>query len=82
MYTPKYYRNENVEEVKDFIVHNGFGILVSCASNVTLRQAQDDIALRPFDSAQGDEAREVDSAPPSSLGLKVRRGGKGAGGMS
>ena len=32
MYTPKYYRNENIEEVKDFIVHNGFGILVSVQS--------------------------------------------------
>lgn len=32
MYTPRYYRNENIEEVKDFIVHNGFGILVSVKS--------------------------------------------------
>jgi len=32
MYTPKYYRNENIAEVKEFIVHNGFGILVSVQS--------------------------------------------------
>lgn len=29
MYIPSYYRNENIEEVKEFIAHNGFGILVS-----------------------------------------------------
>jgi len=29
VYTPKYYRNENIEEVRDFIAHNGFGILIS-----------------------------------------------------
>ena len=44
MYTPSYYRNENIEEVREFIVHNGFGILVSCSSKVALRQAQDDFA--------------------------------------
>ena len=35
MYTPKYYRNENLEEVKDFIGKNGFGILVSASSAQT-----------------------------------------------
>jgi len=35
MYKPKYYRNENIEEVKDFIGKNGFGILVSVSSAQT-----------------------------------------------
>ena len=29
MYIPKYYKNENITEVKDFIQQNSFGILVS-----------------------------------------------------
>ena len=29
MYIPHHYKNENIEEVKDFLVHNSFGILVN-----------------------------------------------------
>lgn len=29
MYIPKHYKNENVEEVKDFLIHNSFGILLN-----------------------------------------------------
>ncbi len=29
MYIPNHYKNENLEEVKDFILHNSFGILIN-----------------------------------------------------
>lgn len=29
MYIPHYYKNENLTEIKDFLVHNSFGILVN-----------------------------------------------------
>jgi transcriptional regulator len=29
MYTPPYYKNENIKEVKDFLIGNSFGILVN-----------------------------------------------------
>ncbi len=29
MYIPHHYKNENIEEVKDFLMHNSFGILVN-----------------------------------------------------
>lgn len=29
MYIPHYYKNENLEEIKDFLVHHSFGILVN-----------------------------------------------------
>ena len=29
MFVPKIYKNDNIEEVRDFIQHNSFGILVS-----------------------------------------------------
>ncbi|MEX0363531.1 MAG: FMN-binding negative transcriptional regulator, partial [Allomuricauda sp.] len=29
MYIPHYYKNENLEEIKDFLHHNSFGILVN-----------------------------------------------------
>lgn len=29
MFVPKYYRNDNIDEVKEFISENGFGILIS-----------------------------------------------------
>jgi len=29
MYIPHHYKNENIEEVKDFLAHNSFGILVN-----------------------------------------------------
>ncbi len=29
MFVPKYYRNDNIEEVKEFISENGFGILIT-----------------------------------------------------
>lgn len=29
MYIPHYYKNENIAEVKDFLIHNSFGILIN-----------------------------------------------------
>jgi transcriptional regulator len=29
MYIPQHYQNENIEEVKDFLKHNSFGILIN-----------------------------------------------------
>jgi len=29
MYVPHHYKNENIEEVKEFLKHNSFGILIN-----------------------------------------------------
>jgi transcriptional regulator len=29
MFVPKIYKNENIEEIKDFVLQNSFGIIVS-----------------------------------------------------
>ncbi|MCK0190154.1 FMN-binding negative transcriptional regulator [Arenibacter sp. F20364] len=48
MYTPSHYKNENLEEVKEFIKHNSFGILVNqtngrpWATHIPLELDQDD----------------------------------------
>lgn len=33
MYIPHYFKNENLQEVKDFLMQNSFGILISTAEN-------------------------------------------------
>lgn len=33
MYTPSYYKNNNMEEIRDFLLHNAFGILITVLDN-------------------------------------------------
>ena len=48
MYIPHHYKNENIEEVKGFLKHNSFGILINqvdgkpWATHIPLELSMDD----------------------------------------
>lgn len=57
MYVPHYFRNEDINEVREFIDKNGFGILVSCGDMTAPRPFDPSTPLRTG-SARGDSARD------------------------
>lgn len=69
MFIPSYYKNENIEEVKDFLVKNSFGILVNLVDG---RPWGTHIPLELTTDAEGNEVLygHIAKANPQSKNIK------------